>query len=329
MTNIAQCAFTSRNKVTVLSDGSKLSSSNFDDKCKFDIFRFDQIKFFRKRIKSSFAHNFLKKNKIDLIFFDSWKSLESLNLNTNAKKICLVHGNEILNLRKKDRILNSLDKADLIIFNSNYTKNKTIKNFKVLKKIDHKIIHPAFIKKIFKSKNIKNKYDLCTVARLEYRKGHHLVFEAMSILRNKHNIIIKYAILGDGPELSRLKELVLRHSLDGQVEFINQDFPIEKIFKNSSIHIMPTLTTPESVEGFGISNIEAASYGLPCIVSDSGGTPESVGDNGIIVKENNSKELVNSIIDIFKKYKTYSKKSYIFANKFNSKKKIKEYLNTF
>ena len=329
MTNIAQCAFTSRNKVTVLSDGSKLSSSNFDDKCKFDIFRFDQIKFFRKRIKSSFAHNFLKKNKIDLIFFDSWKSLESLNLNTNAKKICLVHGNEILNLRKKDRILNSLDKADLIIFNSNYTKNKTIKNFKVLKKIDHKIIHPAFIKKIFKSKNIKNKYDLCTVARLEYRKGHHLVFEAMSLLRNKHNIIIKYAILGDGPELSRLKELVLKHSLDGQVEFINQDFPIEKIFKNSAIHIMPTLTTPESVEGFGISNIEAASYGLPCIVSDSGGTPESVGDNGIIVKENNSKELVNSIIDIFKKYKTYSKKSYIFANKFDSKKKIKEYLNIF
>ena len=115
MTNIAQCAFTSRNKVTVLSDGSKLSSSNFDDKCKFDIFRFDQIKFFRKRIKSSFAHNFLEKNKIDLIFFDSWKSLESLNLNTNAKKICLVHGNEILNLKKKDRILNSLDKADLII----------------------------------------------------------------------------------------------------------------------------------------------------------------------------------------------------------------------
>ena len=329
MTNIAQCAFTSRNKVTVLSDGSKLSSSNFDDKCKFDIFRFDQIKFFRKRIKSSFAHNFLKKNKIDLIFFDSWKSLESLNLNTNAKKICLVHGNEILNLRKKHRILNSLDKADLIIFNSNYTKNKTIKNFKVLKKIDHKIIHPAFIKKIFKSKNIKNKYDLCTVARLEYRKGHHLVFEAMSLLRNKHNIIIKYAILGDGPELSRLKELVLKHSLDGQVEFINQDFPIEKIFKNSAIHIMPTLTTPESVEGFGISNIEAASYGLPCIVSDSGGTPESVGDNGIIVKENNSKELVNSIIDIFKKYKTYSKKSYIFANKFDSKKKIKEYLNIF
>ncbi len=329
MTNIAQYAFTAQNKVTVLSDGSKLSSSDFDNRCKFKIFRFGQIKFLRKRIKSSFANDFLKENKIDLIFFDSWKSLEILNASTNAKKICLVHGNEILNIGKKDRILNSLNKVDLIIFNSNYTKNKAIKNFKFLKKIDHKIIHPAFVKKISKSKITKNKYDLCTVARVEYRKGHHLVFEAMSILRNKHDIILKYAILGDGPELSWLKDLVIRHSLLGQVEFINPDCPIEKIFKTSSIHILPTLTTPESIEGFGIANIEAASYGLPCIVSDSGGTPESVGDNGIIVKENNPRELVNSIINIFKKYKTYSKKSYIFANKFDSKKKIMEYLNIF
>ena len=101
----------------------------------------------------------------------------------------------------------------------------------------------------------------------------------------------------------------------------------EKIFKKSSIPIMPTLTTPDSIEGFGISNVEAASFGLPCIVSNSGGTPESIGRNGIIVKENDTKQLVKSIIDIFKTYKSYSRQSYLFANKFESNKKIKEYLN--
>ena len=99
------------------------------------------------------------------------------------------------------------------------------------------------------------------MARLEYRKGHHLVFEAMSVLRNKYNIILKYAILGDGPELSRLKDLVIKHSLLEQVDFIYYDYPSEKIFKNSSVHIMPTLTTPDSIEGFGISNVEAAAFG--------------------------------------------------------------------
>ena len=326
MTNIAQYAFATRNKVIVLSDGSKFASSDFDSKCKFDIFRFDQIKFLRKKIKLSFAQNFLKNNKIDIIFFDSWKSLEPFNYSIGAKKICLVHGNEILKLSSKGRILNSLNKADLVIYNSKFTKNKAIKNFKSLKKINHTIIHPAFIKKILKNK-IKKKYDLCTVARLEYRKGHHLVFEAMSVLRNKYNIILKYAILGDGPELSRLKDLVIKHSLIEQVDFIYHDYPSEKIFKNSSVHIMPTLTTPDSIEGFGISNVEAASFGLPCIVSNSGGTPESIGRNGIIVKENDTKQLVKSIIDIFKTYKSYSRQSYLFANKFESNKKIKEYLN--
>ncbi len=327
MTNIAQHAFNTQNKVTVLSDGSKLFSSDFDSKCKFDIHRFDQIKFLRKRIKSSFAQNFLNKNKIDIIFFDSWKSLELFNNIIDIKKICLAHGNEILKLSDKNRILNSLNKADLIIYNSQFTKNKTFKNFKNLKKLNHKIIYPAFIKKISKNKNNKKKYDLCTVARLEYRKGHHLVFEAMSILRNEYKIILKYAILGDGPELSRLKDLVLKFSLQKQVDFIHHDVSSEKIFKNSSVHIMPTITTPESIEGFGISNVEAASYGLPCIVSNSGGTPESIGNNGIIVKENNTKQLVKAIIDIFKKYKSYSRKSYLFANNFESNKKIKEYLN--
>ncbi len=326
MTNIAQYAFATRNKVIVLSDGSKFASSDFDSKCKFDIFRFDQIKFLRKKIKLSFAQNFLKKNKIDIIFFDSWKSLEPFNHTIGAKKICLVHGNEILKLSSKDRILNSLNKAELVIYNSKFTKNKAIKNFKSLKKINHTIIHPAFTKKISKNK-IKKKYDLCTVARLEYRKGHHLVFEAMSVLRNKYNMILKYAILGDGPELSRLKDLVIKHSLIEQVDFIYYDYPSEKIFKNSSVHIMPTLTTPDSIEGFGISNVEAASFGLPCIVSNSGGTPESIGRNGIIVKENDTKQLVKSIIDIFKTYKSYSRQSYLFANKFESNKKIKEYLN--
>jgi hypothetical protein len=35
----------------------------------------------------------------------------------------------------------------------------------------------------------------------------------------------------------------------------------------SKLHIMPTITMPNSIEGFGISNVEAASFGFPSIVS--------------------------------------------------------------
>ena len=329
MTNIAKQAFKSKHNVTVLADGPTIASLDTDNKSKFKIYRFDQLKFLRKRIKSSFADKLLNENQIDLIIFDSWKSIESFSSNVEAKKICLVHGNEILNIKNKLRIIKAFRKADKIIFNSNFTKNKTFKNFKILKKIDHQIVYPAFIKKVSKIDTTRKKYDLCTVARLEYRKGHHLVFEAMSILKKSHNIVLKYAVLGDGPELSRLKDLVMKFSLQKQVDFIYPDYPSEKIFKSSSIHVMPTLTMPNSVEGFGISNVEAASFGLPCIVSDSGGTPESISNNGETIRENNITQLVNSIIFVRKRYKTLSTQSYKFSKKFDSNLKIKEYLNIF
>ena len=83
MTNIAQHAFNTQNKVTVLSDGSKLFSSDFDSKCKFDVHRFDQIKFLRKRIKLSFAQNFLKKIKLILFFLivgNLWSHLTTIQM---------------------------------------------------------------------------------------------------------------------------------------------------------------------------------------------------------------------------------------------------------
>ena len=51
--------------------------------------------------------------------------------------------------------------------------------------------------------------------------------------------------------------------------------------------VMPTTdeSTERSVEGFGISYLEAAFYGIPSIASNVGGTPEAVLHNntGIII----------------------------------------------
>ena len=92
---------------------------------------------------------------------------------------------------------------------------------------------------------------------------------------------------------------------------------------------MPTITTPDSIEGFGISNVEAASFGLPSIVSSSGGTPESIDQNGYIINENDINELSNKISLSLENYSELSKKSLIFASNFEKNTKIKEYLNCF
>ena len=108
MTNIATQSSKIGHSVSVLADGSKSKSSSFDSQQNFEIKRFDQIKFFRNKIKSSFAYDLLKNKNFDLVFFDSWKSIEHFNGTNQIKKICLIHGNEILNLKKKERIIKSL-----------------------------------------------------------------------------------------------------------------------------------------------------------------------------------------------------------------------------
>ena len=201
-----------------------------------------------------------------------------------------------------------------------------MKNYKGYLKKKLTIIHPAFISNI-KGYNNKKKYDLCTVARLEYRKGHHLILEVLYEIKKRHNLNLKYAILGNGPELSRLKDLAMKYNLINQVDFLESYSSTEEVYKLSKIHVMPTITTPNSIEGFGISNIEAASKGLPCVVSNSGGTPESIHNNGIIVSENNIEELIDAILQVVKNLPKLSKKSLTFAKKFKSSSKIKEYLN--
>ena len=326
MTNIAQQAHLKGHKVLVLADGSRLSSAEYDQGQEIEIKRFDQLKFLRKKIKSNFCHSILKEKKFDLIYFDSWKSLEHINKDLKIKKVCLVHGNEILNLKKADRVNRSLSKANKIIFNSSFTEKLFLKNYKGYLKKKLSIIHPAFISNI-KDYNNKKKYDLCTVARLEYRKGHHLILEALHKIKSHYNMNLKYAILGSGPEISRLKDLALKYNLINQVDFLESLSSANDVYNFSKIHVMPTITTFDSIEGFGISNIEAAAKGLPCIVSNSGGTPESVQDNGFIISENNVEDLIDAILKTLKNLPKLSKKSLKFAKKFQDGSKIKEYLN--
>ena len=156
MTNIAQQAHLKGHKVLVLADGSRLSSAEYDQGQEIEIKRFDQLKFLRKKIKSNFCHSILKEKKFDLIYFDSWKSLEHINKDLKIKKVCLVHGNEILNLKKVDRVNRSLSKANKIIFNSSFTEKLFLKNYKGYLKKKLSIIHPAFISNI---KDYNNQLD--------------------------------------------------------------------------------------------------------------------------------------------------------------------------
>ena len=75
------------------------------------------------------------------------------------------------------------------------------------------------------------------------------------------------------------------------------------LYENTDLMVMPTLdqSNERSIEGFGITYLEAAFFGVPSIASKFGGTSEAVLHNktGIIIDD--FKDLFQSIENLLEK----------------------------
>ena len=284
----------------------------FDKKVSFSIERVKGPKILRKYRKSLLINDFIKQNtKINCLIADHWKSLE--NINTNKKKICLIHSKEI-NHKKgswlNKRVLNVLNNIEYVVANSNFTKNLAIDLGVLSEKII--VINPGIdpvykvpqdlMKKaedIFGAK--KNR--LITVSRFDKRKNHEKVIMALRNLKEIYPDII-YLCIGYGDEEENIKKLVEQLNLGNQVIFLKN---ISNDLKNalvasSNIFIMPSIIDKKSVEGFGIAYVEAAQYGVPSIGGKDGGASDAITHEktGLICDGKKLEDIYSSIENLFK-----------------------------
>ena len=86
----------------------------------------------------------------------------------------------------------------------------------------------------------------------------------------------------------------------------------------------------KSVEGFGISFLEAASYGVASIGGKDGGASDAIVDKktGLICDGNDLNSIYDSVIDFLnnENYLKYGKNAKEFSQKFYWDKVIKNYL---
>jgi len=79
----------------------------------------------------------------------------------------------------------------------------------------------------------------------------------------------------------------------------------------SNIFVMPSIIHKKSVEGFGISYVEAAQYGVPSIGGKDGGASDAIDHQktGLICDGNSLEEIYSSINEMLKnnKYLEYGK----------------------
>ena len=319
------------------------NSNVYDDKSVANIERVKGIKLFRKYRKANLVNDFIKNNNIRALIADHWKSLELIKSEhlQKTRVFCLLHSKEInheIGTSTNKRMIKSMNNADFIIANSNFTKKLGIKVG-----IDPKKIHIIFpgiqkpqnienVSKIKAEDKFKDSFPkIITVSRLDKRKGHDKILMLIKNLKPKFPKI-KYISIGFGVEEDKLLKLIKKLNLENEVIFLKN---IDYNFKNALIaeadlFLMPSRIEKKSVEGFGISFLEAASYGVGSIGGKDGGASDAITHEktGLICDGENLSSIYDSIINFFenKNFIEYGKNAKEFSERFHWDKIIKNYL---
>ena len=319
------------------------NAENYDQNSKLNIERVSGFKIFRKYRKANLIKDFIESNNLRASFFDHWKSIENIDEEVlkKAKSFCLIHSKEInhpIGSSLNKRVIKALSKADYVIANSRFTKELAAKlgvKVKNIKVINPGCNYPISInedaKEFAKKKYGEASPKLITVSRLDGRKSHqNIIMTVKNLLPKFPNL--KYVSVGDGDEKNNLKKLKKELGLDKEVELIFKSTEQEKValIEKSDVFIMPSVVYKKSVEGFGITYIEAASYGKPSIGGIYGGEADAIknGQTGYLCDGNDLNALYENLLKILdaNNYKKLGANALEFSKDFNWKIIVKKYI---
>ena len=187
-----------------------------------------------------------------------------------------------------------LASAELVVVNSSFTENEylrfgvdKIKILKITPGVNTELYKPAGKPNYLIDKyNLYGKTVLLTVGRLDERKGHDTVIEALCQLKKECPTIV-YLIVGKGREEQRLRTIVDRKGLRDNVIFAGYvtDEELPDYYNLCDIFILPNRETESSAlkgdyEGFGTVFLEANACCKPVIGGLSGGVRDAI-DEGV------------------------------------------------
>lgn len=208
--------------------------------------------------------------------------------------VVTIHGKDVnqsiyVNKACRDSLADVLDKADAVIAVSERVKRIVSKKFGATEKLT--VINNGFDSEMFSplEYNLSSEV-VVSVSNLVASKCLEENISVLSKLVNKYPRL-RYLIIGEGPERSRLMSLAQRLDVSDKVEFVGY-VPNEQLSKHLSGAAFFSL--PSKSEGFGIAFVEAMAAGLPVIARRGEGIEDVIshGVTGFLVRS--SSELTNT-----------------------------------
>ncbi|MFA7326380.1 MAG: glycosyltransferase family 4 protein [Candidatus Kapaibacterium sp.] len=127
-----------------------------------------------------------------------------------------------------------------------------------------------------------SKLNILNIGRLVERKGYDYTIEAIAELPN-----VVFHIGGTGEIEKDLKRIAEKHGVTDRVHFHGfiPDDEINYLFNAADLFVMPSRKVGRSVEGFGITYLEAAAAGTPSIGGKNSGAADAIedGKSGLLV----------------------------------------------
>ena len=243
--------------------------------------------------------------RYDVIHAADWPSalmMRNVNRFKRVPYVVTVHGTDVL-LMPHSRQISLLgsrifEMPQRIMTNSAFTRSLLLDNFPAVDpmRVDVTLlgVGPEWFDSVSNANAVlarlgiaENRFCLLTVARLDERKGHRLVLQALRELPREMADRMTYVVVGKGDmayteQLRKLAaECPVPTVFTGPVA--NDD--LKALYASADVFCMPGEPHPRRVEGFGLVYLEAAAQGVPAIASRIGAIPEVVvdGTTGIVI----------------------------------------------
>ena len=202
-----------------------------------------------------------------------------------CKKILYFHNDpqDMQGSKSIDQRINLLNKADKIVFNSNWSKSRFLESLPDTLNFDKiSVIHQSTsnVKINFK----KKKNIISFIGKLNTSKGYDVFGEAILKILDTHPNW-KSIVIGDEPR----EKLNFKHKNLKQLGYKKNTYVLNKL-KEVSISVVPSKWD----EPFGRSSLEAASRGCALIISNTGGLNETT-KHALIIKNITAKDIYKKI----------------------------------
>lgn len=251
-----------------------------------------------------------------------------------------LHGTDItvlgIDLSLKKMIRFGIEQSDVVTAVSKSLVNQTKEMLHIDKDIE--VVYNFVNEKEYYKKdrhNIREKYNFSREEKViihisNFRKVKRLADVVKTFHRIQQEVPSRLLLVGDGPEYSRIVELVRELKLEKIVHFLGKQKNIPELLSAADLKLL--LSEKES---FGLVLLEAMACGVPCIGSNVGGIPEVIehGVTGYIEELGNIDAFSDKAIELLSdhhKWEIFSQNSQArVREKFLSTQIRKQYENLY